>query len=88
MVTSVLLCVLYQSDFSKVADPHREQVTLGQICQKGRLFFEKKRSDRAQVHLFAVSMCQITSRTIAVERHSAQKLHSSTITLLLMYFHW
>ena len=57
MVTSVLLCVLYQSDFSKVADPHREQVTLGQICQKGRLFFEKKRSDRAQVHLVAVSMC-------------------------------
>jgi len=26
-MTSALLCVSYQSDFSKIADPHREQVT-------------------------------------------------------------
>ena len=34
-------------------------LTLGQVCQKKEGFLPpKKHSDRAQVHLFAVSMCQ------------------------------
>jgi len=53
-------------------------LTLGQVGQK------RKRSDRAQVHLFAVSMCK-SSRMIAVECRFVQKLHFSPIALLQIF---
>jgi len=59
--------------FFKMADPHGEwaaflssrsitrptaNFTLGQVCQKKGGFSSKKHSERAQVHLFGVGVCQ------------------------------
>ena len=71
MVTSALLCMPYQSDFSEIADQKENErlfrpvetarqgeFDFGADLSKKEGFSSKKRSDRAQVHLFAASMCQ------------------------------
>ena len=70
-MTSAILCVPYQSDFFEIADSHGERATFlsPEVARHGEFdfgaglskkdgFSSKKRSDRAQVHLFTVCMCQ------------------------------
>ena len=83
----------------KIADQYREQaalewqvewldmanLTLGQVCQKGRLSLTKC-SDRGTGPSLAVSLAKTkSSRTIAVRHCSVQKLHSSAIALLQIF---
>jgi len=97
-------CPIRAIFFSKIVDHtenerlfHRVEVAryskfhfgAGLSKQEGFSWIKKKRSDRAWVHPFQ-SVCAKTksSRTIAVEYCSAQKVHSSDIALLqiLTYF--
>ena len=80
----------------KIADQYRElfhqvewldmaNLTLGQVCQKGRLCLTKC-SDRDTGPSLAVSLAKtMSSRTIAVEHCSVQKLHSFAIALLQIF---
>ena len=60
-------------------------LSLGQICQKRRLSLTKC-SDRDTGPSLAVSLAKTkSSRTIAVEYRSVQKLHSFPIALLQIF---
>ena len=60
-VMSVLLCVplwRMRNFFVQQKQLDKVNLTLGQICQKRKAFLRKNPPIGAQVHLFAVSMCQ------------------------------
>jgi len=100
-VTSALLCVPYQSDFSKIADPHGERATFravetarrgefdfGADLSKKEGFSSKKKNTLIGHRSISLQLvcAKITScRMIAVERRSAQKLHSSAFALLEIF---
>ena len=100
-MTSALLCVSYQSDFSKTADPteserlfrpieaaRQGEFDFGTDLSKRKAFFSKKKcSDTGTGSDSLQSVCaKITSsQTIAVEHCSVQKLHSSANTLLQIF---
>jgi len=62
-------------------------LTSGQVCQKKRMAFLRKNSLIGHRPISLQSVCaKITSsRTIAVEHHSVQKLYSFAIALLQIF---
>ena len=61
-------------------------MTLGQICQKRKAFLRKNaRIGHRSISLQSVCTKITSSRTMAMERRSAQKLHSSAIALLQIF---
>ena len=98
-MTSAILCVPYQSDFFEIADSHGERATFlsPEVARHGefdfgaglskRMAFLRKNALIGHRSISLQSVCaKITSsRTIAVERRSVQKLYSSAIALLQIF---
>ena len=76
----------YNPSICQVEVARYGEFDFGAGLSKKEGFSSRKHSDRAQVHLFVVSMYQNQlCWTISVEHRSAQKLHSAAITLLQIH---